>query len=322
MASPSFLVSHRDSVYAVHELDDYQGQKCAAVSLSELNADRSTLKMIQCIPCVGQWACHISLNMERRCAYIASYLSPYFSVKEIKPNGLLGEDLFTRCYKDVHGSGVVPDRQEASHPHSAYNWGDFIYVLDLGCDRIWGYRHTAGEGVIAMEPEFTPTPPGSGPRHMAFHPTLDLAFLLTELSNRVIVYSVNKTDGSLTELNSYGYLSRETMDGNDTGAEIKVHPGGEFVYLSNRVSNHGKGCLVCYKIIKETRELVKVESVSTQGTWPRNFNINPSGNVLLCADQHLDLIEVLRIERESGRLTKIESVPCRNKPACIVFKDA
>jgi len=320
LPNPTFLAIHETKLYAIHELDDYEGKPCGAVSVIETatTTSENLLKTLQCEPSAGKWTCHITLDTPRRCAYVTSYLTPYLSVTALKQDGGLGTDVFTRCYADVAGSGVVPDRQEASHPHSAYVHGKFIYVADLGCDRIWHYEHTESGTIVATSPEFTPTPAGSGPRHMAFHHTHNLVYLLTELTNQVIVYRVCE-NGCLETIGSYDYLPSGCGDGNNMGAEIMLHPNGEFLYVSNRVMQHGVGSLVCFKVLGGSGGLELVERTPLLHTWPRYFVIEGRGNLLLCFEQFKNLVEVFVIEKRSGKLNKVQTVECKNSPACAVF---
>ena len=214
------------------------------------------------------------------------------------------------------GSGVDPERQEASHPHGSCFKDEFVYVSDLGADKIWHYQHGNGNDFLTGNPASTDTPPGAGPRHMVFHPQYDLAYLLTELSCEVIVYKFDKSNGSLTQIASYNYVSTH-QEGQNYGAEIAVHPNGKFLYLSNR----GNGSITSYHIVDASGKLDKIECFDTLGTWPRHFGIHPSGKLILCADQFKDLIEVLVIDSQSGKLERIQTVDCKNQPSCVVFKD-
>lgn len=66
------------------------------------------------------------------------------------------------------GLGPIKDRQEGSHPHQIYPHpsGTQLLVPDLGSDKVW---------ILVKDPESKswkvngsiPTPPGSGPRHIA-----------------------------------------------------------------------------------------------------------------------------------------------------------
>lgn len=264
----------------------------------------------------GQGPCHLSVNSEKGCLYIANYESGHFAVAKLKKDGTLGSGMFIESYE--MGSNAVPDRQAESHPHCVCFRGNFVYVVDLGGDKIYHYKHGDGQDFGPSAPEFTEAPRGSGPRHMTFHPTYNLAFLITELSNEIITYKFDSSNGVLTKSKSYEFLNDDLKDGGrvkNYGAGIMVHPNGKFLYLSNR----GNGALISFRILDEEGSLESIEVVRLTGTWPRHFNIHSSGKALLCADQFKEEIDVFSIDEDSGKLTKIRTVECKNKPSCIVF---
>ena len=74
---------------------------------------------------------------------------------------------------------------------------------------------------------------GAGPRHLAFHPTLPVVYSIDELSSTVTVFDWDPDAGELTRRQILASTAPDDVD--DTrGAEIAVHPGGRFVYASNR----------------------------------------------------------------------------------------
>ena len=77
-----------------------------------------------------------------------------------------------------------PCHRDASHPHQTVSRGQWVWLVDLGCDRIRHYRHTDVGLLMEMS---TDVEAGAGPRHMTLHPTLPLALVLCELQSRVLV---------------------------------------------------------------------------------------------------------------------------------------
>jgi len=309
-SNPSFIDVADNHVYAVHEVSSYMGEESGGLTYFKLK-DGKLVKIISNYSS-GLDPCHISVNPSLKCAYIANYSSGHFVVIKLKDWRPCGS-LYIENYDE--GSGVNKERQEASHPHSAFNNGKYIYVVDLGGDKIWHYQHDDANTNMISESEttFTQTPPGSGPRHLAF--TGQLAFLITELSNELIVYQVNKENGSLKHLSAYKFLENE-YEGKNYGAGIIAHPNGRFVYISNRVN----GCIIVYEIKdSENGILEKIQCFPLEGTWPRHFNIHKSGRILLCADQFKEHIEVLSIDGNTGLLNRIQIVACSNKPSCVAF---
>lgn len=308
---PAFLDVIDEHVYAVHELSSYKDQKSGGISYFTL-ADMK-MKHVMSSFSSGQDPCHINVNHSRGCVYISNYASGHFAVLKLKDRRPAG-GMYIESYD--RGSGVNKERQQTSHPHGAYFYDQFVYVTDLGADKIWHYKHNEGEFDTAS-PAFTNTPPGSGPRHMAIFEKEKLAFLLTELTCEVIVYRIDETTGALTQLSSYKYLP-ESATGENYGAEIYIHPNKKFLYLSNRVN----GMILVYEI-RDTEKgvLEHVQNFETVGTWPRHFNIHSCGKILLCADQFKETIEVVSIHTDTGKLERLQTVECKNKPACIAFKD-
>ena len=94
----------------------------------------------QVAPVRGYGAAHVALNTEYNVIFISNYGSGSMAVYSIDPStgAIGGEPLYSEAYEG--GSGVVPDRQEASHAHGAFFFRDNAYVCDLGGDKIWQYK--------------------------------------------------------------------------------------------------------------------------------------------------------------------------------------
>lgn len=262
----------------------------------------------------GEDPTHIKVDDKYKCVYVSNYSSGHFSVTKLKDTGFFGGGLYIESY-DV-GSGVDPKRQDIAHPHGTCTNGKYVYVTDLGSDKIWHYEHGQRSGLSLANPDHTDAPPGCGPRHMVFHPKFNIAYLVTELSSEIIVYRFNESNGALTYLRSYKVLDKD-VPGDNYASEIVIHPNGKYLYISNR----GKGAIISYLIGGGSGELSKLETVWLQGTWPRHFNIHSSGLLLLSADQFKDIIEVFRIDPGSGHLTLVQTASCPNKPSCLIFHD-
>jgi 6-phosphogluconolactonase len=89
-------------------------------------------------------------------------------------------------------------RQEKPHVHFTGHTpeGKFIVVCDLGTDQIVMYQHKKDKldkGSVCQ------TKPGSGPRHITFHPNGKWAYVITELSSEIIVLDYDSASGSFKE---------------------------------------------------------------------------------------------------------------------------
>jgi len=196
--NPSFMDISGDRVYCVHEVGNYKGQNSGGMSY--MRVEGTKLLKLHFQYSSGEDPTHIKIDTDYNCIYVSNYGSGHFSVTKLKDTGFFGGGLYIESY-DV-GSGVDPKRQDSAHPHGTCTKGRFVYVTDLGSDKIWHYEHGPRSGLSPANPESTGTPPGSGPRHMVVHDRYNIAFVLTELSNEIIVYSINENNGSLSQLRS------------------------------------------------------------------------------------------------------------------------
>ncbi len=97
------------------------------------------------VPTQGAGTCHLQLDRDRRLIYAANYLGGSLAVYRLEEGDAPGElALGELAYMDSFpnsGTNGDPDRQEASHVHGSWTYGDkFVYFPDLGADSIYHYR--------------------------------------------------------------------------------------------------------------------------------------------------------------------------------------
>ena len=105
------------------------------------------------------------------------------------------------------------------------------------------------------------------------------------------------------------------FQGNNTTAEVQVHPSGRFLYGSNR----GHDSIAIFAIDEATGRLRPLGHQSTQGKTPRNFGIDPTGTFLLAANQNTDNIVVFRIDARTGALQPTGHSVAVGSPVCVKF---
>ncbi|HTD82747.1 MAG TPA: beta-propeller fold lactonase family protein, partial [Gemmatimonadaceae bacterium] len=69
-----------------------------------------------------------------------------------------------------------------------------------------------------------------------------------------------------------------------------------------------------------TGALTLDQVVSTDGDWPRNFSLDPSGRWLLAANQKSNSIVVFSRDQRSGRLTPTRQRIELPSPVCLRFR--
>ena len=229
---------------------------------------------------------------EGRYCLVANYETGNLCVLPIQKDGSLGEATDTVQFS---GSGPNPDRQEGPHAHMVVPSpdGSLILAIDLGTDRLMAFRLDRERGTLSpADPPWTQLPPGAGPRHLAFHPHRPFAYVISELQSTVTVFRYDEQQGTFEAQQTLSTLP-DTFTGQKSGGEIMVAPSGRFVYASNR----GHDSLVIYTVDPETGQLSLVGHESTQGGGPRTFTIDPTGTLLLVANQDTDTVVTFRIDQ-------------------------
>lgn len=317
-ANPSFLALHptRDLLYAVNEIGQYEGQPTGTVSAFSLDRTTGRLTLLNRQPSRGAGPAHLVVDPSGRHVLVANYGGGSVAALPIAADGSLQPASSAVQHK---GSSVNPDRQKGPHAHAIQTGPDnrFAYVPDLGLDQVLIYRFDSAKGTLAPnDPPHAALPPGSGPRHIAFHPRGRLAFVINELTCTITAFEVDATRGALTPVHTISTLpAGEPVQKGYSTAEVLVHPSGRFVYGSNR----GHDTIVVFSLDEQTGRLSHVQHEPTQGRTPRNFSIDPTGAFLLAANQRSDSVVVFRIDQQTGRLTPAGHTITVGSPVAVKF---
>jgi 6-phosphogluconolactonase len=156
--------------------------------------------------------------------------------------------------------------------------------------------------------------PGAGPRHIAFHPTLPLVFVANELDSTVATLRFDAERGALSAQGTQSTVPTG-WTGTNYPADVHVAATGRTVYVSNR----GHNSMAVFSVTDSTGALALEQAVSTEGDWPRNFSLDPSGRWLLVANQRSDSVVVFGRDPESGRLTPSGQRIAIPSPVCLRF---
>lgn len=301
--APSFLTTTKDGqfLYAVSELwgDGLKGE----VFAYRIGPDVG-LEFLNKLSAEGESPCHISLDQAERFLFVSNYGDGVVAVYK----RMEGKLVHHQTIQLPHEIGDTGPRA-----HSAFVSADdrFVYVPDLGQSRIWIFTLNEN-GLIASDQGFLQLEEGSGPRHFAFHPYLDVAYAINEYANTVVVLSRSVSTGELELLQSISTLP-EGFEGRSFCADIRVHPNGRFLYGSNR----GHNSIAIFKIV-ENGLVELAEIIPSGGDWPRNFNMDPQGRNLLVAHERSNEILSYQIDPDTGGLSRTQVVQV-HKPVCIDF---
>jgi 6-phosphogluconolactonase (cycloisomerase 2 family) len=194
--------------------------------------------------------------------------------------------------------------------------GRFLLVPDKGLDRVFVFRFDRDTGRLApTEQGSVKTRPGAGPRHLAFHPTLPIVWVLNELDSTVTTYRWDGEHGTLTPVQVITTLPTN-FTGASTAAEIAVSGDGRFVYCSNR--GHDS---VMTLAVEPSGLLATIGWDATQGRGPRYIGLDRAGRFLQAANEQGDTVVTFARDPASGRLTPTGQVIKNASPVTIVYAD-
>jgi len=315
-ANPSFLAFNptEDFLYAVNEVaddvPDAPGQKTGWVTAYQVDQSTGDLKKLNTQSSGGAIPCYVTIDSNSRNALVANYTGGSVACIPLHPDGSLS----TRTNVIKHGR--TDAERKASRAHSIILSPDerFAIAADAGIDHLMIYRFDAEAGkLIPHSPHLVSTGPGSAPRHVTFHPNGRWIVNNNEANFKINAYDYNAEHAQLTHRQTLSTLDEGTPP-KGTTAEVLIHSGGEFAYVSNR----GPDSLARYLIASDGK-LTFEGTTPTQGKTPRNFRIDPTGHYLLAANQDSSTIVVFRIDQGNGALTPTGEIIQVPNPVCIKF---
>lgn len=233
--------------------------------------------------------------------YISDYMGSKAAAVSTDRQGIPSEEL--REYL-LNGKGPVCDRQDKAHPHSVIKYRDgMLFVPDLGSDYIWQFKM---DDLMNFKLKAkTRTCPGSGPRHICYHPEGDCIYVISELSSKVSVYRYINPGEPLHMIQEVFTLP-ENYDGLLCGSDIRLNREGDRLYAGNR----GHNSITEFEIDRRNGTLSVLRRIRCGG-WPRLFHITPDGGcIIVLIEEYFDskgAVEIYELER--GRRILRERMP-------------
>ncbi len=320
LSVPKLVIATRDPAHFTLSDDGERLYVCNTGTPGGVSAfaveDKKTgaLRLLNHKESKGRGPSYVSVDGSGRHVLDANYGGGYVEVFSLANDGSLDQQ--TAFVQHV-GSSAHPQHQTQPRAH----WfrtdptNKFGLVADLGIDQVVVYKFDAATGkLMPNDPPFTKVTGGMGPRHLAFHPNGKWLYGIAELANEVMAFNWDADKGALTQFQSVKMLADSFKDPS-TAAEIAVHPGGKYLYASNR----GENTLVVYDIDQRSGALNLKQRVPSGGKVPRYFTLDPTSKWLLVSNQEGANVAVFRVDAKSGTLApKGDPVPLV-KPMAIVF---
>jgi 6-phosphogluconolactonase len=248
---------------------------------------------------------YLATDATGRYLLCASYAGASFSINPICADGSVERKPVQRTTTPPRAHSIITD---------AHN--RFAFVAALGGDVILQYAFDAATG--RATPNAVPwvrLPGGSGPRHMVFHPRLDLLFVNGELDGRVYAFAYDRMTGRLRLCDSASMLPRP-LGGASWAAELATSPDGRFLYASERRT----GTIALFDLHRDPRRLSRLDVFATEAQ-PRALAIDPLGRWLLVAGETTNYLGVCAIDAATGKLVPHHRYAVGDKPVWIAIAD-
>ena len=310
--SPSFLTASANGrfVYAVNELQTFGGEPSGSVTAFAVDPASAKLTELNVQSTKGAAPCHLVLDKSGRFLAVANYSGGNYSLFPVGSDGRLQAAATVVAGKPADGAGA----KALGHMVGFDAQNKYLITADKGLNQMLVFRFDSKSGQLTLND--TPPvmlPPGSGPRHYAFHPSGRWVFTINEQGATITTFAWDAKTGGLTARSSVPTRPAEVKTGST--AEIHAHKSGRFVFGSNR----GHDSIVVFAIDQNSGRLTYLENRPTQGSTPRGFGIDPSGSYLLAANQRSDSVVVFRIDKQTGRLTPTGHTIEVGAPVCVKF---
>jgi 6-phosphogluconolactonase len=309
--NPTWLAINpaKDRLYAVSEIDNFQGTHDGAVVSYAIDGDSLRLKRLGAVSSRGTTPAHASVHPSGKFVFVANYGGGNVAVFPVGADGALGEATdvrpsvgprhHVRAAIDPTGQFAVSDH-DGPHLHmvAADPSGQFVIANDAGLDLtlIWRFDAATGRLLPAAVPVIS-APPGSAPRHFAFHPNGRVFYNLYEHDAKVAVYDYDAARGGLKLKQIVSSLPPK-FGGSNLASEIVMTADGRFLYVANRLHN-----AVAIFAVNDDGQLRSISETWVHADSPRSLCIDPGGAFLYSCNQRGDSITSFHLNAATGALT-------------------
>jgi 6-phosphogluconolactonase len=306
LENPSFLALNKAQtrLYSVH------GDRSEATAYA-IDPRTGHLRVLNRQSTGGHNVIHLAFDATGRFLFVTNYGTDSIAMLPIAKDGTLGPYSTLTTVAGTPG----PHRREQNNIRPHHNpldrEGKHFFLPCKGGDVVVSYRIDRKRGV-AVEAGRVVSRPGAGPRHIDFHPTRAMAYVINELDSTITTYA--KDGPKLRPIQTVPSCP-ESFTGYSTGAEIAVDRAGRNVYVTNR----GHDSIGVFGIDRTKGTLSPRQWVPTKGTVPRFFAFGPDERFLYVANQGSDTIFAYR-KGTDGRLSPTPIKVAVGSPACIVFR--
>lgn len=312
----TWLVTH-PTLPVIYAVADSGGGRSAESNIHSFTIDQASggLTQLNKAGAGGVDATHLDIDTASKTLFVASYGSGTLTALPLQPDGSLGTVLSTQ--KDYGTGPHARQKMPVAHGVAADPSHRYVLTADFGADRIFVYHFDGVTRTLtAAQPPYESTPPGSGPRHLVFHPNGKFLYLDTELSAELRAYRWDWKHGRLRLLQALSPYPADYSGKEKSAGEIKVSADGRFLYVSLRGD---RDCIVAYAVNKRAGTLKEMQRISSQGKTPWSFGIDPTGRWMLVTNEASNSVAVFSLDPATGMLNATNESMSIPKPVTVAF---
>lgn len=192
---------------------------------------------------------------------------------------------------------------QGAHSVEVHPSNRFVYVPHcIRQNAIFQYKYDPETGELTPQELAILVPQERlGPRHIRFHPTLDVMYTTDEQGNSITAYPVRKDGRLSSSFQTISTLPEGYDSSNNTTAQLRIHPSGRFLYAPNR----GHDSISCFSIDEASGELSLIGRVPGQA-HVRGFDIDSQGKFIFAAGVDSGKMSIYRVDQVTGELSEIE----------------
>lgn len=294
---PTYVAeSNQKRIYAITKVRDAAGNVTGGFKEWDGNSDQFPLADIAAIHDQETSPAYIAVDETRHLVFTANYHAGTICTYKIGDDGAINR---ADRIMDKGTLGFRKEQQDGPHPHYINLTPDNrVVAVDLGVDKVFIYDlSTDGKLTPVSELQMED---GYGPRHIAFDEKKGAAYLVGELSSNIAVLDYDEKQGKLSLRNIMSTIPDDWTEHNGAAA-IRVTKDGKFVYVSNR----GHNSLAVFSS-DEKGNLKLVQRISTEGDFPRDFNLSDDESFVICVNQNSDNGTLYTRDAQTGKLTMVQ----------------
>lgn len=327
LPSPSALAIHPNKkyMYAVNEISNFAGTTNGSVTALSIDGATGDLNIMNVVSSQGGGPAHLSVDPSGKWVFAANYGGGSAVVLPILADGSLGDatdvvkisgTLGRQPALDAPPGSFAISGHDAPHAHMAQTdlAGNFLFVADLGTDRIYIYKFDKVAGKLTPNDQpFVQASAGAGPRHFDFHANRRWMYAITEEASTMLYMAYDEAKGTL-EIKQSAPTLPDGYAGTNYPSAVILSADGRFLYGANR--NHNS--VVIFEINPEGW-MVRLGDEWTRGAYPRDIAFDPSGNFLYVLHSNSDNVTSFRVNKNTGQLTFTGQFLSVSNPSSIVF---